>query len=92
MLCIINIFGFQENYGLDKIELRDNGVGISVLDILFVVKKYYIFKIISFFDFEDLEIYGFRGEVLGLFCNVFSLLIITSIKEEEVSFIYNFNY
>lgn len=89
---IINIFGLQENYGLDKIELRDNGAGIPASDISFVAKKYHTSKITSFSDLEDLETYGFRGEALGSLCNVSSLSITTRTKEEEVSSTYNFNH
>lgn len=89
---IINVFGLQENYGLDKIELRDNGAGIPASDISFVAKKYHTSKITSFSDLEDLVTYGFRGEALGSLCNVSSLSITTRTKEEEVSSTYSFNH
>lgn len=50
--------------------MRDNGEGIKVIDVLVMVIKYYILKINSYEDFENLTIYGFRGEVLGLICCV----------------------
>ncbi|XP_078321782.1 PMS1 protein homolog 1-like [Crassostrea virginica] len=81
-----------ENYGLDKIELKDNGTGIPPLDVPFVAKKYHTSKITSFSDLEGLETYGFRGEALGSLCNVSNLSITTRTKEDEISSTYSFNY
>ena len=83
---------FQENYGLDKIELKDNGTGIPPSDVPFVAKKYHTSKITSFSDLEGLETYGFRGEALGSLCNVSNLSITTRTKEDEISSTYSFNY
>ena len=55
----------QENYGLDKVEVRDNGTGIKQSSILLVAKRYHTSKILSFADLEQLVTYGFRGEALG---------------------------
>ena len=57
---------FQENFGLDKVEVRDNGTGIKQEVIPMVAKRHHTSKISSFSDLEHLETYGFRGEALGL--------------------------
>ena len=56
----------KENYGLDKIEVRDNGVGIKQCNIPLVTKRYHTSKITSFSDLDSLVTYGFRGEALGM--------------------------
>ncbi|XP_062604014.1 PMS1 protein homolog 1-like [Saccostrea cucullata] len=81
-----------ENYGLDKIELRDNGSGIPTADVPLVAKKYHTSKISSFSDLEDLVTYGFRGEALGSLCTVSNLSITTRTKDEEISTTYSYNY
>lgn len=55
----------QENYGLDRVEVRDNGEGIKTSNIPLVAKRYHTSKITSFTDLENLMTYGFRGEALG---------------------------
>ncbi|XP_061179926.1 PMS1 protein homolog 1-like [Saccostrea echinata] len=81
-----------ENYGLDKIELRDNGSGIPTADVPLVAKKYHTSKITSFSDLEDLVTYGFRGEALGSLCSISNLSITTRTKDEEISTTYCYNY
>lgn len=59
-----------ENYGFDKIEVRDNGEGIKAVDAPVMAVKYYTSKINSHEDLENLTTYGFRGEALGSICCV----------------------
>jgi len=51
---------------LDKIEIRDNGVGIDKDSVQWVAKKHFTSKISCFGDLEKLTTYGFRGEAVGL--------------------------
>ncbi|CAH6791606.1 Pms1 [Phodopus roborovskii] len=62
-----------ENYGFDKIEVRDNGEGIKAVDVPVMAVKYYTSKINSHEDLEKLTTYGFRGEALGSICSVAEL-------------------
>uniref|UniRef100_A0A8D1DRF1 PMS1 homolog 1, mismatch repair system component n=1 Tax=Sus scrofa TaxID=9823 RepID=A0A8D1DRF1_PIG len=64
-----------ENYGFDKIEVRDNGEGIKAVDAPVMAVKYYTSKINSHEDLENLTTYGFRGEALGSICCVAEVLI-----------------
>ncbi|XP_031307646.1 PMS1 protein homolog 1 isoform X1 [Camelus dromedarius] len=57
-----------ENYGFDKIEVRDNGEGIKAVDAPVMAIKYYTSKLNSHEDLETLTTYGFRGEALGSIC------------------------
>nr|XP_019596307.1 PREDICTED: PMS1 protein homolog 1 isoform X4 [Rhinolophus sinicus] len=64
-----------ENYGFDKIEVRDNGEGIKAIDAPVMAMKYYTSKINSHEDLENLTTYGFRGEALGSICCVAEAVI-----------------
>ena len=63
-------FSLQENYGLDRIEVRDNGRGIKAADTPVMAVRHFTSKICSHEDLERLETYGFRGEALGSICAV----------------------
>lgn len=67
--CVLN-FTLQENYGLDRIEVRDNGHGIKAVDTPVMAVRHFTSKICSHEDLERLETYGFRGEALGSICAV----------------------
>lgn len=51
MFVLIIHFHVKDNYGLDKIEIRDNGVGISHTDVQVMCLRSYTSKI---FDISDL--------------------------------------
>ncbi|NWS76556.1 PMS1 protein, partial [Crotophaga sulcirostris] len=74
-----------ENYGFNKIEIRDNGSGIKVADVPFMAIKYYTSKISSSEDLERLTTYGFRGEALGSICCISEVLITTKTATDEIS-------
>lgn len=66
----ISTYLWQDNYGLDRIEVRDNGQGIKAADTSVMAVRHYTSKISSHEDLEHLETYGFRGEALGSICAV----------------------
>lgn len=74
-----------ENYGFDKIEVRDNGEGIKAVDAPVMAMKYYTSKINSHEDLENLTTYGFRGEALGSICCVAEVLITTKTATDNFS-------
>ncbi|KAM9248607.1 PMS1 protein homolog 1 isoform 2-T2 [Dugong dugon] len=74
-----------ENYGFDKIEVRDNGEGIKAVDAPVMAVKYYTSKINSHEDLENLTTYGFRGEALGSICCVAEVLITTRTAADNFS-------
>ncbi|XP_036174823.1 PMS1 protein homolog 1 isoform X6 [Myotis myotis] len=74
-----------ENYGFDKIEVRDNGEGIKATDAPVMAVKYYTSKINSHEDLENLRTYGFRGEALGSICCVAEVLITTRTAADNFS-------
>ncbi|NXI72259.1 PMS1 protein, partial [Anseranas semipalmata] len=74
-----------ENYGFDKIEVRDNGSGIKVSDVPVMAIKHYTSKISSSEDLERLTTYGFRGEALGSICGISEVLITTKTVDDDIS-------
>lgn len=74
-----------ENYGFDKIEVRDNGEGIKAVDAPVMAVKYYTSKITSHEDLGNLRAYGFRGEALGSICCVAEVLITTRTAADNFS-------
>ncbi|KAM7105376.1 PMS1 protein homolog 1 isoform 2-T6 [Molossus nigricans] len=74
-----------ENYGFDKIEVRDNGEGIKATDAPVMAVKYYTSKINNHEDLENLTTYGFRGEALGSICCVAEVLITTRTAADNFS-------
>uniref|UniRef100_A0A8B9TJ70 PMS1 homolog 1, mismatch repair system component n=1 Tax=Anas platyrhynchos TaxID=8839 RepID=A0A8B9TJ70_ANAPL len=74
-----------ENYGFNKIEVRDNGSGVKVTDVPVMAIKHYTSKISSSEDLEKLTTYGFRGEALGSICCISEVLITTKTAADSVS-------
>ncbi|KAM6979245.1 PMS1 protein homolog 1 isoform 2-T2 [Tautogolabrus adspersus] len=81
-----------ENYGLDRIEVRDNGHGVKAADTTVMAVRHYTSKICSHDDLERLETYGFRGEALGSICAVAEVSVITKTEEDDVSTQYTLNF
>ncbi|KAK2839475.1 hypothetical protein Q5P01_013215 [Channa striata] len=80
-----------ENYGLDRIEVRDNGHGIKAADTPVMAVRHFTSKICSHEDLECLETYGFRGEALGSICAVAEVAVTTKTEEDEISTHYSLN-
>uniref|UniRef100_A0A3P9LT16 PMS1 homolog 1, mismatch repair system component n=1 Tax=Oryzias latipes TaxID=8090 RepID=A0A3P9LT16_ORYLA len=74
-----------ENYGLDRIEVRDNGHGVKAADASVMAVRHFTSKICSHKDLEHLETYGFRGEALGSICAVAELIVTTKTEEDDIS-------
>uniref|UniRef100_A0A3Q4HNF4 PMS1 homolog 1, mismatch repair system component n=1 Tax=Neolamprologus brichardi TaxID=32507 RepID=A0A3Q4HNF4_NEOBR len=74
-----------ENFGLDRIEVRDNGQGIKAVDTPVMAVRHFTSKICRHEDLEHLETYGFRGEALGSICAVAEVAVTTKTEEDEIS-------
>uniref|UniRef100_A0A7M4EZ24 PMS1 homolog 1, mismatch repair system component n=1 Tax=Crocodylus porosus TaxID=8502 RepID=A0A7M4EZ24_CROPO len=74
-----------ENYGFDKIEVRDNGDGIKAADVPVMAIKHYTSKISCPEDLEHLTTYGFRGEALGSICCISEVAITTKTSVDDFS-------
>ncbi|XP_005089471.1 PMS1 protein homolog 1 [Aplysia californica] len=77
-----------DNYGLDRIEIIDNGCGVKVEDVPFMAKRHYTSKITSTDDLLSLHSYGFRGEALASLCSVADVTITTKTKTDDLSYTY----
>lgn len=77
-----------EGWGLERIEVRDNGCGIKPEDAPFMAQPHYTSKISSDTDLKSLQTYGFRGEALGSLSSVSSVSILTKTVSEEVGMHY----
>uniref|UniRef100_A0A8C7M578 Uncharacterized protein n=1 Tax=Oncorhynchus kisutch TaxID=8019 RepID=A0A8C7M578_ONCKI len=73
-----------ENYGLDQIEIIDNGSGIKAANTAVMAVKYYPSKICSHDGLERLETYGFRGKAQGSICAVAEVAVKTKTAEDDV--------
>ncbi|USP75413.1 hypothetical protein yc1106_02687 [Curvularia clavata] len=67
-----------KNYGLDAIEVQDNGSGISPDDYPTIALKHYTSKLATYDDLASLQTFGFRGEALSSLCALAKFHIITS--------------
>ncbi|XP_075686039.1 PMS1 protein homolog 1 [Rhinoderma darwinii] len=74
-----------ENFGFDKIEVRDNGIGIKAEDTPVMGINHYTSKISSHEDLETLKTYGFRGEALGSVCSIAEVHITTKTATDQIS-------
>lgn len=68
----------QFDYGLDRIEVVDNGCGVAEEDMTFMVLPGYTSKIKSSEDLLSLSTYGFRGHGLSAVAAVSSRVTIAS--------------
>ncbi|XP_030643491.1 PMS1 protein homolog 1 [Chanos chanos] len=74
-----------ENYGLDRIEVRDNGSGIKTADTAVMAVKHYTSKISCHDDLQYVTTYGFRGEALASICAVSEVVVTTKTADDDVS-------
>jgi DNA mismatch repair protein PMS2 len=73
-----------KEYGLELIEVADNGSGIRQQDYEAVAAKYHTSKISSFEDVHSVDSFGFRGEALSSLCAVAQLSINTRVASQTV--------
>lgn len=81
-----------ENYGLDRIEVRDNGSGIKATDVPVMAVQHYTSKISCHEDLEHLESYGFRGEALASICAISEVVITTKTSDDDFSIQYSVDH
>ncbi|KAI9891402.1 MAG: hypothetical protein M1814_002721 [Vezdaea aestivalis] len=67
-----------KNYGLDAIEVQDNGSGIAPENYETLALKHYTSKLSSYEDLNNLHTFGFRGEALSSLCALSELHVLTA--------------
>ena len=75
---------FQEENGLGKIEIRDNGCGIKEEDRPSVALPHFTSKLKHFSDLCHVNTYGFRGEALSAICAIAKVGMITRHSSDSV--------
>jgi DNA mismatch repair protein PMS2 len=71
-----------KNYGLDSIEVQDNGAGISPANYESVALKHHTSKLSIYDDLSSLETFGFRGEALSSLCALSTFYMTTAQADE----------
>ncbi|KAI8388737.1 uncharacterized protein BYT42DRAFT_611743 [Radiomyces spectabilis] len=71
-----------KDYGLESVEVLDNGSGIDPSNYEFLALKHYTSKLENFEDLEKVATFGFRGEALSSLCALSDLVITTATKEQ----------
>lgn len=71
-----------KNYGLDSIEVQDNGTGISETNYESLALKHYTSKLSTYDDLSLLQTFGFRGEALSSLCALSTFSVITAQAHE----------
>lgn len=67
-----------KRFGLEGLEVSDNGDGIQVKDFENLCRKNYTSKLENFEKLIDVKTLGFRGEALNSICNVADVSITTA--------------
>lgn len=71
-----------KRFGLEGIEIQDNGDGISIDDFENLCKKNFTSKLENFENLINVKTLGFRGEALNSICNI-SQIVITTAKSKD---------
>lgn len=69
----------------DRIQIEDDGVGISQEDLPLALTRYATSKIYDEEDLYSISTYGFRGEALSSIAEVSQVTIMTKTKEDNVA-------
>ncbi|TPX61501.1 hypothetical protein PhCBS80983_g01070 [Powellomyces hirtus] len=71
-----------KEYGLESVEVIDNGSGIPPNDHSTLALKHYTSKISEFEDIYRVSSFGFRGEALSSLCAFAKVSVLTCTKEQ----------
>ncbi|XP_026762426.2 mismatch repair endonuclease PMS2 [Galleria mellonella] len=69
-----------KNYGIDLIEVSDNGTGVTEDNFTALTLKYHTSKLSDYSDLLGVTSFGFRGEALSSLCALANLTITTRHK------------
>lgn len=72
-----------KRYGLEGLEISDNGNGIKQDDFQNLCLKNYTSKLENFESLTDTTTLGFRGEALNSICNIGKMVIITATASDS---------
>lgn len=72
-----------KEFGLDLIEVSDNGSGVSPSNYEGIALKYHTSKLSTFSDLTAVTSFGFRGEALSSLCELAGSFSVTTRTSEE---------
>ncbi|CAH2237901.1 mismatch repair endonuclease PMS2 isoform X1 [Pararge aegeria] len=72
-----------KNYGLDLLEVSDNGSGVTEDNFAALTLKYHTSKLSDYSDLLGVSSFGFRGEALSSLCSLANLTITTRHHKSE---------
>ena len=73
--------------GLKSIEIRDDGCGISKVDLPLVCERFATSKLTNFDDLYQLNTYGFRGEALASLSYAAHVKIVSKIADSPCGYV-----
>ena len=74
-----------KEFGLECVEVSDNGSGVAREDVPLLTQKYATSKLREFKDLEKVGTFGFRGEALSSLCGTCRRLVVTTRTASEDS-------
>lgn len=74
-----------KNYGIDSIEVSDDGDGIDEQDFDKIALKHYTSKLSTFEDVAKVKTLGFRGEAMSSLCAISNVKITTTKKAPKAT-------
>ncbi|XP_042034704.1 DNA mismatch repair protein PMS1-like isoform X2 [Salvia splendens] len=74
-----------KEYGLDSIQVIDNGAGITSQNFKSLALKHHTSKLLDFPDLQSLTTFGFRGEALSSLCTLGELTVETRTIDDVVA-------
>jgi len=80
-----------EDFGLGKVSVKDNGVGVASSLVPAMVQPHTTSKISQFSDLCNLSTFGFRGEALASLCAVSRLTIVSKRAEDQAATSFSFS-
>ena len=80
-----------KNYGLDGVEVSDNGHGISESELEAITMRHATSKLSTMEDLDSVKTYGFRGEALSSLCALAKVTMITATSDAHSGFKATFN-
>ncbi|XP_061191290.1 mismatch repair endonuclease PMS2-like isoform X2 [Saccostrea echinata] len=81
-----------KDYGLESIEVSDNGSGVEESNFEGLTLKHHTSKLQDFTDLTNVATFGFRGEALSSLCALSSLTITTRHSDASVGTKLEFNH
>lgn len=82
----------KDNFGLDKVEVRDNGEGIAPDDVVVMGQRHFTSKLTDIGDLASVTSYGFRGEALASLCAVSDVTVTTKRSIDDISRVHTLNH